>query len=81
MLDPGVRAFAHVHVAAGEIGGLALRLGLVDQIVVNLVPVVFGTGRPFFATGSLDTTILFENPSQIVHGDRVTHLVFDIAKS
>ncbi|HYH11055.1 MAG TPA: hypothetical protein VD789_01780 [Thermomicrobiales bacterium] len=70
-----------VDVAAGEIGGQALRLGLIDQIVVNLVPVVFGSGRPFFATGSLDTPIRFENPSQIVQGDRVTHLVFDIAKS
>ena len=28
----------------------ALRLGLIDQVVVNLVPVVFGSGRPFLAT-------------------------------
>lgn len=37
-------------VAAGQIGGQALRLGLIDQVVVNLVPVVFGSGRPFVAT-------------------------------
>jgi dihydrofolate reductase len=42
-----------VDVAAGQIGGQALRLGLIDQVVVNLVPVVFGSGRPFFATGDL----------------------------
>jgi dihydrofolate reductase len=42
-----------VDVAAGQIGGQALRLGLIDQIVVNVVPVVFGSGRPYFATGSL----------------------------
>ncbi|WHM41047.1 dihydrofolate reductase [Streptomyces sp. BPTC-684] len=70
-----------VDVAAGEIGGQALRLGLIDQVVVNLVPVVFGTGRPFFATGALADPILLENPSQIVRGDRVTHLVYDVAKS
>lgn len=70
-----------VDVAAGQIGGQALKLGLIDQVVVNLVPAVFGSGRPFFATGPLDTPILLDNPSQIVQGDRVTHLVYDVAKS
>jgi dihydrofolate reductase len=69
-----------VDVAAGQIGGQALRLGLIDQVVVNLVPVVFGSGRPFFATGALGDPILFDNPSQVVRGDRVTHLVYDVAK-
>jgi dihydrofolate reductase len=68
-----------VDVAAGQIGGQALRLGLIDQAVVNLVPVVFGSGRPFYATGPLADPILFENPSRVVTGDRVTHLVYDIA--
>jgi len=31
-----------VDVAAGQIGGQALRLGLIDQVVVDQVPVVFG---------------------------------------
>ena len=35
----------------------ALKLGLIDQVVVNLVPVVFGSGRPFFATGGLAETL------------------------
>lgn len=70
-----------VDVAAGQVGGEALRLGLIDQVVFNLVPVVFGSGRPFFATGDLEDSILFENPSQIVRGDRVTHLVYDVVKS
>jgi dihydrofolate reductase len=69
-----------VDVAAGQIGGQALRLGLIDQVVINLVPTVFGSGRPYFATGPLADPILFENPSQVVQGDRVTHLVYDIAK-
>ena len=61
-----------VDVAAGEIGGQALRLGLIDQVVVNLVPVVFGSGRPFFATGPLlPDPILFDNPARVVQGDRV----------
>jgi dihydrofolate reductase len=44
------RAFAGddriVDLAAGQIGGQALRLGLVDQVVMNIVPVVVGSGRP-----------------------------------
>jgi dihydrofolate reductase len=35
-----------VDMAAGEIGSQALKLGLIDQVVVNQVPVVFGSGRP-----------------------------------
>ena len=69
-----------VDVAGGEIGGQALRLGLIDQVVVNLVPVVFGSGRPFFAPGPLGDPLLLDNPSQVIRGDRVTHLVFDVPK-
>ncbi len=69
-----------VDVAAGQIGGQALKLGLIDEVVVNLVPVVFGSGRPFFATGPLAEPLRLENPSEIVRGDRVTHLVYDIRR-
>jgi dihydrofolate reductase len=68
-----------VDVAGGEIGGQALKLGLIDQVLVNLVPVVFGSGRPFFATGALAEPLRLENPSAIVPGDRVTHLLFDVS--
>jgi hypothetical protein len=57
------------------------RSGGIDQVVVNLVPVVFGSGRPFFATGSMAEPVLFDNPSEVVRGERVTHLVYDVAKS
>lgn len=69
-----------VDVGAGQIGGQALALGLIDQVVMNLVPVVFGSGRPFFATGDLADGILLENPTKIVAGDRVTHLLYDVAR-
>jgi dihydrofolate reductase len=67
-------------VAAGQIGGQALALGLIDQVVLNVVPAVFGSGRPFFATGPLAGPLLLENPSQIVAGDRVTHLLYDVRR-
>lgn len=69
-----------VDVSGGQIGGQALRLGLIDRVVVNLVPVVFGSGRPFFATGPLADPVLLENPSRVVPGDRVMHLVYDVPK-
>lgn len=69
-----------VDVAAGQIGSQALKLGLIDQVVVNQVPVVFGAGRPFFATGGLAEPLRMENPTTIVPGDRVTHLVYDVSR-
>jgi hypothetical protein len=59
--------------------GQALRLRLVDQIVVNLVPEVFDSGCPFYVTGPLADPILFENPSRVVTGHRLKHLVYDVA--
>lgn len=76
------RAFAgdrDVNVFSGQIGGQALKLGLIDRVVVNLVPVVLGSGRPFFATGGPAGPLRLENPTAIVHGDRVTHLVYDVS--
>ncbi len=69
-----------VDVAAGQIGGQALRLGLIDEVVVNQVPAVFGSGRQFFATGALGEPLLLENPTTIVAGDRVTHLLYDVSR-
>jgi hypothetical protein len=41
-------------------------------------PVVFGSGRWFFATGGLAEPLRLENPTTIVPGDRVTHLVYEV---
>ena len=68
-----------VSVTAGDIGGQALREGLIDQVVLNLVPAVLGTGRPYFGTGGMAEPVLFEDP-QIVQGHQVTHLVYDVRR-
>lgn len=68
-----------VSVSAGQIGGQALREGLVDQVVLNLVPAVLGTGRPFFGSGGIAEPILFGDP-RIVQGRQVTHLVYDVRR-
>jgi dihydrofolate reductase len=79
------RAFAgpdrEVDVAAGEIGGQALRQGLVDRVVMNVVPVVFGAGRPFFGAMGSAGAVTLADPSRIARGDRVTHLIYDVVSS
>lgn len=67
-----------VDVAAGQIGGQALRLGLIDQVVMNVVPVVFGAGRPYFGAMGPGQTVTVADPSRVVQGDRVTHLLYDV---
>jgi hypothetical protein len=55
-------------------------LGLLDEVAVDLVPVVMGEGnRPFFGRLSADDVPL-GNPSVRVQGDRVIHLVFPVAR-
>ena len=66
-------------VAAGDVGGQALRLGLIDQVVMNVVPVVFGEGRPFFGSAAGEVTLA--DPSLVAQGHRVTHLLCDVPRS
>jgi dihydrofolate reductase len=76
------KAFAgdrHVSVSAGQMAGQALREGLIDQVVLNLVPAVLGSGRPFFGEGAIAEPILFDDP-RIVQGKQVTHLVYDVRR-
>jgi dihydrofolate reductase len=69
-----------VDVAAGQIGGQALRLGLIDQIVMNVVPVVFGGGRPFFGAMEPGDNVTLGDPSRVAQGNRVTHLLYDVER-
>jgi dihydrofolate reductase len=69
-----------VGVTAGTIAGQCLELGLLDEVAVDLVPVVMGRGRPFFGAMKTDDAPLAD-PVKCVQGDRVTHLVFPVAKS
>jgi hypothetical protein len=57
-----------------------LELGLLDEVAVDLVPVVMGEGnRPFFGELSSEDVML-GNPTTCVQGDRVTHLVFPVPR-
>ncbi len=68
-----------VSVTAGEIGGQALAAGLVDEVHMSVVPVVFGSGRRFF--GSYEGGQLMLEDPRIVQGDRVSHVVYAVRRN
>src|SRR4029450_7880430 len=51
-----------VEVAAGDVGGQVLAAGLVDEVRMDVAPVVFGSGKRYF--GSVDAQHLLEDPDQ-----------------
>lgn len=62
----------------GDVGGQAFTAGLVDELDVALVPVVFGTGKRFL--GDLAKQVLLDDPI-VVPSERVTHLRYRVRKS
>jgi dihydrofolate reductase len=67
-----------VAVAAGNVGGQAFALGLVDEVAMDVVPVVFGSGKRYF--GPVDGRHLLEDPDVVIRGDRVLHLRFRVRR-
>ena len=61
-----------VEVAAGDVGGQVLAAGLVDEVRMDVVPVVLGSGKRYF--GSVDAQHLLEDPDVVIRGNRVLHL-------
>jgi dihydrofolate reductase len=68
-----------VAVTAGDVGGQALALGLVDYVAMDVVPVVFGSGKRYF--GPIDAQHLLDDPDVVVQGGRVLHLRFPVRRS
>jgi dihydrofolate reductase len=68
-----------VALTAGDLLGQALAAGLVDELQVDLVPVVFGKGVRFFGAFAGPPALL-GNPT-IVQGDRVTHLCYEVDRA
>lgn len=68
-----------VSVCPGNVGGQAFHAGLVDEVLVDLVPVVFGAGVRYFGDYA-GSPLLLENP-EIVQGDRVTHLRYRVRQT
>jgi dihydrofolate reductase len=67
-----------VSVNAGDVGGQAFALGLIDEVAMDAVPVVFGSGKRYF--GSVEGHHLLENPHVVIQGDRVLHLRYRVRR-
>jgi len=67
-----------VEVAAGEVGGQALAAGLVDEVRMDVVPVVLGSGKRFF--GSVGAQHALRGPDEVVRGDGVLHLRYRVRR-
>ena len=65
-----------VEVAAGDVGGQVFAAGLVDEVRMDVVPVVFGSGKRYF--GKADAQQLLEDPDVAIQGTRVLHLRFQV---
>ena len=65
-------------IASANVIQQALNLGLVDEVAVSLVPVLFGEGKSYF--GKLkDGHLMLEDP-EVVKGRRATHLIFKVRR-
>jgi dihydrofolate reductase len=68
-----------VALAAGTIAGQSLAAGLVDEVAIDLVPVVLGEGHPYFA--DVDPALVrLGDPTVVIPSTRVTHMVFPVQR-
>lgn len=61
-----------------DVGGQVFAAGLVDEVRMDVVPVVFGSGKRFF--GSVDARRLLEDPDEVIQGNRVLHLRYRVRR-
>ena len=66
--------------SAGTIAGQCLELGLLDEVMIELVPVVMGRGRPYFGRLAMQDVPLGD-PTICIQGRQVTHLVFPVERA
>lgn len=67
-----------IGVGGANIAQQCLDLGLLDEIRIELAPVVLGSGIPFFA--NLTTTPLVLDGPRVIEDRRVTHLAYTVRK-
>ena len=63
---------------AGDVGGQILAAGLSDEVAMDVVPAVSGSGKRYF--GSIDGQHLLEDPHVVIQGNRVLHLRFKVRR-
>lgn len=68
-----------VSLTGGDLFGQALAIGVVDEISVQVAPVVLGAGIRFFGDFA-GPEVMLENP-RVVEGNRVTHLHYLVRRT
>jgi dihydrofolate reductase len=68
-----------IGVGAGDVGGQALALGLIDHVAIDVVPVVFGRGKPYFGTLA-NGHLMLGDPGVVIQGDGVLHLRYPVKR-
>lgn len=70
----------NVGLNGGTIASQAIDAGLLDEVWVDLVPVLLGDGVPFFSSLS-NVPIVLDGPLGVVQGRDVTHLRYQVVRS
>lgn len=65
-----------VEVSVGDVGGQVFAAGLVDEVRMDVAPVVLGAGKRYF--GSVHAQHLLEDPDVVLQGIRVLHLRYRV---
>jgi dihydrofolate reductase len=68
-----------IAVNAGDVGSQILAAGLVDEVAMDVVPVVFGSGKRYF--GGIEDQCLLDDPHVVIQGERVLHLRFKVHRA
>ena len=67
-----------IAVNAGNVGSQILAAGLIDEVAMDVVPVIFGSGKRYF--GTINGQHLLEDPHLVIQGNRVLHLRFKVRR-
>jgi dihydrofolate reductase len=67
-----------VAVNAGDVGGQIFAAGLVDEVAMDVVPVVFGSGKRYF--GRVGGQHVLEDPHVVIQGERVLPLRLKVCR-
>lgn len=69
----------NVGVNGGQMASQALDAGLLDEISIELVPVILGAGTPFFSSLGIKPVQL-DGPIKLVEGNGVTHITYGVRR-
>ncbi|MFC4224665.1 dihydrofolate reductase family protein [Lysinibacter cavernae] len=67
-----------VEVSAGDVGGQVFAAGFVDEVRMDVAPVVFGSGKRFF--GPVSSQHVLDDPADVIQGAGVLHLRYPVRR-